>query len=575
MELDRENPRRLMVCAPTNKAVSLLASRFLAAMNQDRCNFKPIMVGDADKLLDEEQLLNTNYSNSQKYQDHGSSSSSSCCCSSAGKDSIPLRSIFVFSWMQTILDDYRNIRNHFTTHTSNTRRQAMKQDLYKQAVRLEKRLTNHLPGLPDAIQKGATKVCACLKNGGGGGDADIVSVVNKLVQGLERVQTEQPETIWRQLLASADVIFCTLASSGGVILKNTTRIHDLIVDEAAAATEPELCIPFHLNPTRLLCVGDPLQLPATVLSRRAIALGLAQSLHERLMFSCNYDYIMLDVNYRMTPAISAFPSARFYNSKIANGPNVTDPHRRQGGSCLLLDQQPYIFLNIQGNEEQAMGGSYRNTGEARSVVDLVMQLQAHSQSFYGGGAPWYSNDKIRIITFYQAQVALIKRMLRERHLGENVVVATVDSSQGCEADIVLVSFVRSRVLKEHFSNSSNNNNDNAISNVTMQDGRRAAGFLMDDRRMNVALTRARFQLICIGNVNGMARMVGAETLQLLAADATERGVVLQESSSFSNNDNVRPRDKVVNQRLDSFYGSSEPVAAAAPFAAAKKSRRFY
>jgi hypothetical protein len=73
----------------------------------------------------------------------------------------------------------------------------------------------------------------------------------------------------------------------------------------------------------------------------------------------------------------------------------------------------------------------------------------------------------------------------------------------------------------------------------------------------------------------MARMVGAETLQLLAADATERGVVLQESSSFSNNDNVRPRDKVVNQRLDSFYGSSEPVAAAAPFAAAKKLRRFY
>jgi AAA domain len=575
MESDMENPRRLMVCAPTNKAVSLLASRFLAAMNQDRCKFKPIMVGDADKLLDEEQLTKYNYNNkSQQHHHHhhrhhqysGSGSSNS-----ADNDSIPLRSIFVFSWMLTILDDYRNIRNHFTAHTSNMRGgQATKQDLYKQAVRLEKRLTNHLPGLPDALQKGAAKVCACLKtisSGGGGAGADIVSVISKLVQGLEGVQTEHPDTIWRQLLASADVIFCTLASSGGVILKNTPRIHDLIVDEAAAATEPELCIPFHLRPTRLLCVGDPLQLPATVLSRRAISLGLAQSLHERLMFSCNYDYIMLDVNYRMNPAISAFPSARFYNSKIANGPNVTDPHRRQGGSCLLLDQQPYIFLNIQGNEEQAMGGSYRNTAEARCIVDLVMQLQAHSQSFYGGGAPWYSTDKIRIITFYQAQVALVKRMLRERHLGDNVVVATVDSSQGCEADIVLVSFVRSRVLKEHFSNSSK-----SATSLATQDGRRTAGFLMDDRRMNVALTRARFQLICIGNVNGMARMAGAETLQLLASDATERGVIHQESSSFSNN-NVRPRDKVVNQRLDSFYGSSESAAAEA--AAAKKSRRFY
>lgn len=553
MESDMENPRRIMVCAPTNKAVSLLATRFLAAMNQDRCNFKPVMVGDADKLLDEEQLYNNNNKSQQHQYLH----------SSANDESIQLRSIFVFSWMQTIIDDYRKIRNHFTTQRSmRGQQQATKQDLYKHAVRLEKRLTNHLPGLPGEIQKGAAKVCDCLKTISSGGGNDIVSTVSKLVQGLEGVQTNQPDTIWRQLLASADVIFCTLASSGGIILKNTTRIHDLIVDEAAAATEPELCIPFHLRPTRLLCVGDPLQLPATVLSRRAIALGLAQSLHERLMFSCNYDYIMLDVNYRMNPAISAFPSARFYNSKIANGPNVLDPHRH--GGCLLLDQQPYIFLSIQGNEEQAMGGSYRNTAEARCIVDLVMQLQAHSQSYYGGGnSPWYSNDKIRIITFYQAQVVLLKRLLRERHLGDKVVVATVDSSQGCEADIVLVSFVRSRVLKEHVSNNSNSNP--ASNNGAMLDGRRAAGFLMDDRRMNVALTRARFQLICIGNLNGMARMAGAETLQLLASNATERGVI----QSFSNN--VPPRDQVVKQRLDNFYGSSEPAS----FAASKKSRRFY
>jgi hypothetical protein len=201
MELDRENPRRLMVCAPTNKAVSLLASRFLAAMNQDRCNFKPIMVGDADKLLDEEQSYNNNNNKSQ--QQHQ--------CSSADNDSIQLRSIFVFSWMQTIIDDYRKIRNHFTTQRNmrgHHQQQATKQDLYKQAVRLEKRLTNHLPGLPEEIQKGAAKVCDCLKtissNSSGGGGADIVSTVSKLVQSLEGVQADKPDTIWRQLLASAE-----------------------------------------------------------------------------------------------------------------------------------------------------------------------------------------------------------------------------------------------------------------------------------------------------------------------------------------------------------------------------------
>ncbi|OEU17912.1 hypothetical protein FRACYDRAFT_164706, partial [Fragilariopsis cylindrus CCMP1102] len=82
------------------------------------------------------------------------------------------------------------------------------------------------------------------------------------------------------------------------------------------------------------------------------------------------------------------------------------------------------------------------------------------------------SDKIRIITFYSAQVATLKQMLHKEGGMSNVLVATVDSSQGCEADIVILSFVRT----------SNN-----------------AGFLKDNRRMNVALTRAKYKLICLGN----------------------------------------------------------------------------
>ena len=70
-------------------------------------------------------------------------------------------------------------------------------------------------------------------------------------------------------------------------MKQTRRIDDILVDEAAAATKPELCIPFHLQPTRLLAVGDPpLQLPALVVSLHAMELGLAKSLHQRLMKDC-------------------------------------------------------------------------------------------------------------------------------------------------------------------------------------------------------------------------------------------------------------------------------------------------
>jgi superfamily I DNA and/or RNA helicase len=344
--------------------------------------------------------------------------------------------------------------------------------------------------------------------------------------------------VWTQLLLTADVIFCTLASAGGAVLKKTSRIHDLIVDEAAAATEPELCIPFHLKPNRLLAVGDPLQLPATVLSRKAIDLGLTKSLHERLMYECNFEHIMLNVQYRMNAEISCFPSARFYDSKIGNGPNVAGPHYMNGPR--LLDRLPYTFLQMDGMEEQSFGGSYSNRSEAKKIVELVTDLQRmalpHERS------SWHSTDRIRIITFYQAQVALIKRLLREKGLGDKIVVATVDSSQGCEADIVLISFVRSQ------SNSLD---------------RHTAGFLTDDRRMNVALTRAKYQLVCVGNVRNFKRMVGATTLHLLADDVEKRSVVRSPLAvrNVPNHNYSSPQE--VNTRLDMFYGDGgggQPVA---------------
>lgn len=59
------------------------------------------------------------------------------------------------------------------------------------------------------------------------------------------------------LMKSADVVFCTLCSSASRVMRLTGEsIEALIVDEAAAATEPDLHIPFHLRPSRLLVVGD-------------------------------------------------------------------------------------------------------------------------------------------------------------------------------------------------------------------------------------------------------------------------------------------------------------------------------
>ena len=99
---------------------------------------------------------------------------------------------------------------------------------------------------------------------------------------------------------------------------------ELYVDEAAATTEAELFIPLHLRPRRMLAVGDPNQLPASVTSQKAVDFGFDKSLLDRLMFGCGEDHKMLDTQYRMNPSISKFPNKTFYDCLLYTSPSPRD-----------------------------------------------------------------------------------------------------------------------------------------------------------------------------------------------------------------------------------------------------------
>jgi hypothetical protein len=178
----------------------------------------------------------------------------------------------------------------------------------------------------------------------------------------------------------------------------------------------------------------------------------------------------------------------------------------QSSVSILKGAPAYSFLHVDGPEKKQDGGSYSNPQEAQAIVTLVQMIRnaASSNSSTGQGGPWYDPDKLRIITFYQGQVTFIKQLLSRAGMGQ-VLVATVDSSQGCEADIVLLSFVRS--------------------NPGYGTVRRSTGFLSDDRRMNVAMTRARYQLVCVGDAKGTLSQSGAVTLESIVQDAQDRGCV--------------------------------------------------
>jgi superfamily I DNA and/or RNA helicase len=410
-----------------------------------------------------------------------------------------LRSIFLYTYIDIIFYDYLYISKSLSGKTSLS--MATKHKIQKMALCLSNRISQNINNkvvrsLSLKISRLVNEFCDTHNNFVPSGLKDALFLIRKEMDQWKR------ETAWQEILQNADIIFGTLASTGAAFLrKSIGQVEDLIVDEAAAVTEPEMYIPFVYSPKRLLAVGDPKQLPATISSQVAAKLGLDKSLHERLMYECHFDHVMLDTQYRSKPSIMQFPATQFYNQKLMNGGNVTRPWYTNG--LTMMGAPPYTMFQVNGKEKQSNSGSYQNVEEALAIVEIIAKFRPLALKKFGEN--WCSSDRLRVITFYQAQVTLISHMLRRKGLG-SVLVATVDSSQGCEADHVIVSFVRS----------------------DGESGRCSVGFLTDERRLNVGLTRAKYQLICVGNIRRLSTLPEgkADSVRRLALDAISRRCVL-------------------------------------------------
>ncbi|KAJ1478830.1 AAA domain-containing protein, partial [Baffinella frigidus] len=115
---------------------------------------------------------------------------------------------------------------------------------------------------------------------------------------------------------SDQVVLATLSGAGTTQLRQTRPFDAVVIDEAAQAVEPSTLIPLRvLSAPRFVLVGDPQQLPATVISRDAAALMLTRSLFQRLQ-EAQVGATMLALQYRMHPAIRAFPSKHFYHDQL-------------------------------------------------------------------------------------------------------------------------------------------------------------------------------------------------------------------------------------------------------------------
>uniref|UniRef100_A0A915E9R4 DNA helicase n=1 Tax=Ditylenchus dipsaci TaxID=166011 RepID=A0A915E9R4_9BILA len=280
----------------------------------------------------------------------------------------------------------------------------------------------------------------------------------------------------QELLSRADVICCTCVTAADKRLSQR-EFRCALIDESTQATEPEVMVAVVKGVRQLVLVGDHCQLGPVVMCKKAGTSGLSQSLFERLVLLANRP-LRLQVQYRMHPCLSSWPSNVFYEGSLQNG--VTEAERKLSnvGWSFPIADKPMMFWNCNGQEELSSSGtSYLNRAESINVEKITTQL------LKAGFRP----DQIGIITPYEGQRAYVVQFMQAQgslhsDLYLDIEVANVDAFQGREKDIIIVTCVRS-------------NESGGI------------GFLNDPRRLNVALTRAKYGLVIIGNAKVLARQL--------------------------------------------------------------------
>src|SRR5258706_9042607 len=284
--------------------------------------------------------------------------------------------------------------------------------------------------------------------------------------------------IINDLLNNADAVCCTLVGSSHPVLRGR-KFKTVFIDEAGQALEPACWIPL-LKSQRVVFAGDHCQLPPTIKSNEAAKQGLAKTLFEKGIEKYPTLASMLNVQYRMHESIMQFPSHYFYEDGLI-------AHESVKHELLRSYEQPIEFIDTAGcgyvEKQDPETLSRFNQEEAELLIHQVEKLVESI-----GTSAWL-DEKITlgIITPYSAQVDRLQHLAEGSEILESlhrlISINTVDAFQGQERDVIAISFVRSNEKSE-------------------------VGFLSDIRRTNVAMTRARKQLILIGD----SATLGAHTL---------------------------------------------------------------
>ncbi|KAL0586748.1 hypothetical protein ABG067_003590 [Albugo candida] len=327
----------------------------------------------------------------------------------------------------------------------------------------------------------------------------------KLIRSNRKDIYKREKAVVGELLEKSQVIFATNVGASTKLLKNMD--FDLaIIDEAAQALEISCWIPI-MRSKRVVLAGDHCQLPPTIKSKQAATDGLQVTLFDRFMERAKmkgFEPIIkvLDTQYRMHNDICRWSSDAMYQSALKSFEGVaarrlqdlkTFVRHKKQISITLPEGIFQIDQNVLGATLYLLDTAGCDLDEGKERLD-VRKLKKGTNSrdvttklscskFNGGEAllvdihvrslieAGVSPRDIAVVTPYNKQVQVLKSRLSK--VFKDLEIRSVDGFQGCEKEAVVMSLVRSNK-------------------------KRQLGFLADERRMNVAVTRARrhVALIC-------------------------------------------------------------------------------
>ncbi|WP_212001035.1 DEAD/DEAH box helicase [Chitinophaga sp. HK235] len=268
----------------------------------------------------------------------------------------------------------------------------------------------------------------------------------------------------------------------------------LIVDEASQLTEPQLLgllMPFR----KFILIGDQNQLPPVVAQEASFCrvkdpvlqqLGihdLRASIFERLMHRCKqaqwrHAWGMLNTHFRMHDSIANLVN-HYYAGQLASGgeqqqaafepgPAVEETSWKQ---VLALGRKVFIPSPYEATSKM-------NQTEAARVVSLLRYLQAQ----YG---ETFTKDTVGVVTPWRTQISLIRELLSEDKVLQQVNIDTVERFQGSENDIIIVSLAVYHAAQVHTLQS--------LGSFRWEETE-----IEVDRKLLVTLSRARKQVVLMG-----------------------------------------------------------------------------